>query len=1180
MVATTVFLIWLAGVASAFAQPVIAVQPTNASVSLGANATFRVEIDPTSLPVTYQWQKGGAALSGATAQSLTVTNVQASHAGTYTVTIRNSSGSVTSAPAVLSVDPSFTKIMTGPIVAEGGISVACALGDYNNDGWMDLYVVRGSVLQSARNQLFRNNGDGTFSEITTGNLVTSTNNSLGATWADYDNDGNLDLFVARALGQTNALHRNLGDGAFASVTDTPFTTRGGKTQSGTWADFDGDGFLDLWLTARDSSQNSLHQYLGNGRFIKITRGLITTIPSGNFRPGVWADYNNDGRPDLFLNYFLSQQNLFFRNEGDGNFSQVLDATVIRGDAGNRGAAWGDFDNDGNLDLFVGNALARGNQLFRNNGNGTFRRMPPDLLEGAASNAAYPAWADYDNDGFLDLFVPNGEQTGENNALYHNRGDGNFDRVQTGSPANDGGHSVACGWADFDNDGFLDLFVGNLRDEKNFLYRNNGNTNHWLKFRLIGTTSNRSAIGAKVRLTATYRGALRTQMREINNGNGHNGGELIAHFGLGEARLAETVRIEWPSGKVDEMKSVPADQFLTVTETGGDLPFAIKTNPKDQVAGLGESGILHVTFTGPSGISVQWLRDGKPLAGETNKILTLNSVQREHAANYSAILTSAGVSLTSRVARLIIDPFSRVPGAVSELGGSRGSAWADYDKDGDLDLLAWNGGATGKANYLFRNDGAAGFTRVTQGALATDASDHHSAVWADFDNDGSLDLFTANNDGDANDLFRNNGDGTFTRAGEGTEATDFAGFGGAAWADYDADGFVDLFVANARGLPHALYRNLGKAPFSRVATGAIVETGGDSRGAAWSDYDNDGKIDLVVATGDGKNFLFRNLGNGNFEADSRSTITTGGSVGAAWGDYDNDGLQDLLLASDVETNTLYHNDGNGVFTEVFVPALASNGIASLGATWGDYDNDGRLDIFVAGSGRNALYRNLGNDVFAFVFDSQVVPVEGATFQCSFADFDNDGFLDLFLANGGHVLDVPNTLFRNNGNNNRWAKFRLAGTKANRAGIGAKIRAQARIGGANVTQLREITGGDGYGNSQPLEAHFGLGDAERIDVLRIEWPSGRTQELRNVAINQIHTITEPGDAPQLTVAKVGASLNFSLTGGPGASYRIEVSADLRNWSALTTVTIAAAGGSATFTDPIAAGQPARFYRAVRM
>ncbi|MBI4664396.1 MAG: VCBS repeat-containing protein, partial [Verrucomicrobia bacterium] len=759
------------------------------------------------------------------------------------------------------------------------------------------------------------------------------------------------------------------------------------------------------------------------------------------------------------------------------------------------------------------------------------------------------------------------------------GDGTFTRVETGSLVNDAGHSVACGWADFDNNGFLDLFVGNLQGETNFLYRSNGNANHWLKFKVVGTTSNRSGIGAKVRVAANIRGAVLLQLREISAGSGHNGGELIAHFGLGDARTADAVRVEWPSGKVQELTNVAADQFMTLTEPEGNLPLAVRTHPKDTFAGIGETADLFVTATGPAPLRFQWLRDGQPLPGATNQLLTLSPVQRTAEGDYSAIVNGAGNSLTSRVAHLTIDPFTRVSGPISEIGGSRGGAWADYDKDGDQDLLVWNGGAVRKSNYLFRNDGNAGFIRITEGPVAGDTSDHHSAAWADLDNDGDLDLFSANFDDDPNDLFRNNGNGSFERAGPGTEENDFAGFGGASWADYDNDGLVDLFIANSRGRPHALYRNAGNGSLSKVTTGEIPGAGADSRGAAWSDYDQDGRMDLFVATGDGKNFLFQNQGNGAFVNESRSVVETGEAVGGVWGDYNNDGRPDLLVVSEVEANTLFRNEGNGVFSPVSVEDIATNPIGSLGAVFGDYDNDGFLDLFVAGAGRNALYRNTGDGSFTWIADTQIVTVDGLSFQASWADYDNDGFLDLFVANGGHLLDIPNALFRNNGNGNHWVKFRLTGTKSNRAAIGAKIRVQARIGGKDLPQIREITGGDGYSNTQPLEAHFGLGDADRIDTVRIEWPSGKVQELRNVAANQILTITEQDSAPQLAVTLQGGELKFSLSAEPNSSYRIEISPDLKTWSTLTTVSIPAAGSAGTFTDRLQAGQAARFYRAVR-
>jgi len=208
------------------------------------------------------------------------------------------------------------------------------------------------------------------------------------------------------------------------------------------------------------------------------------------------------------------------------------------------------------------------------------------------------------------------------------------------------------------------------------------------------------------------------------------------------------------------------------------------------------------------------------------------------------------------------------------------------------------------------------------------------------------------------------------------------------------------------------------------------------------------------------------------------------------------------------------------------------------------------------------------------------VEDNSFSCSWADFDNDGFLDLFIANGSDSDDTPNLLFRNNGNGNHWVKFRLAGTVSNRAAIGAKVRVRARIRGNDVWQMREITGGDGYGATRPLEAHFGLGDATRVDQVTIEWPSGIVQELSSVAIDQFITITEARGGPRLRAAQNGAELRITLLGEPGASYRIEVTGDLNAWSTLTTVTIANADGTAAFSDNLRADRPTRYYRAVRL
>ena len=211
----------------------------------------------------------------------------------------------------------------------------------------------------------------------------------------------------------------------------------------------------------------------------------------------------------------------------------------------------------------------GNRLYRNNGDSTFTR----INEGPGADVGYLSagcdWGDYDNDGFLDLFLASGML---GNCLYHNSGNGTFTQIAAGPGADSGYYSIGCDWGDYDNDGFLDLFVANgtLLDPQptqlnNFLYHNNGNSNSWLKVKLVGTVSNRAAIGAKVRVLASVGGTARWQLREVSVGGNLSGHNLLPHFGLRDAAKADVVRIEWPSGIVQELRDVPANQTLAVTE---------------------------------------------------------------------------------------------------------------------------------------------------------------------------------------------------------------------------------------------------------------------------------------------------------------------------------------------------------------------------------------------------------------------------------------------------------------------------------------------------------------------------------------------------------------------------------------------------------------------------------------
>jgi hypothetical protein len=235
-------------------------------------------------------------------------------------------------------------------------------------------------------------------------------------------------------------------------------------------------------------------------------------------------------------------------------------------------AWADYDNDGFLDLFLPRANSDQSVpsfLFHNNGDGTFTQVEQSPFTTDTGFAISCSWADFDNDGWLDLFVA--ERNGGQNRLYHNNGDGTFARVLSGPITSDVGNCAGSSWGDYDRDGFLDLFVaaslgaGISAQPDDYLYHTDGDSNAWIAIKCVGTRSNRSAIGAKVRVKATIGGKTFWQLREINTGDGWAGNPLEAHFGLGGATNVETLRIEWPSGTVQEFQNVPAKQYLTITE---------------------------------------------------------------------------------------------------------------------------------------------------------------------------------------------------------------------------------------------------------------------------------------------------------------------------------------------------------------------------------------------------------------------------------------------------------------------------------------------------------------------------------------------------------------------------------------------------------------------------------------
>jgi uncharacterized repeat protein (TIGR01451 family) len=467
----------------------------------------------------------------------------------------------------LAVDPSvkFEQDVNSGLSTGTTNSWSASWGDYDNDGDEDLFVPEYDKTKPSH--LYRNNGNGTFTETSTV-IANDRTSATAASWGDYDNDGDLDLYVATNIGGSGLLYNNLGNGTFRKITSGEIATDDGYDHSASWVDYDNDGYLDLFvLDIMQTEFNKLYHNNGNGTFTKVKDAAIVTAVSSSIG-ATWSDYDNDGDMDVFIPN-RDQENFLYRNDGNGKFTRILDGQIVTEVLGSVGSSWGDYDNDGDMDLFVANAGTKLNALYKNNGNGTFTKVTSGVVVNDKGNTHGSTWADFDNDGDLDLYVTN--DAGEGNFLYMNNGDGTFQKLEndlTELKQNSFGTAVA----DYDNDGDLDIFVANHSGQPNQLYINSrGKCNQSICFKLIGTKSNRSAIGSKVRIKATINGKVVWQMREITAQTGGGVGSqntLKAYFGLGDAVQADEVIIEWASGLVQKLGVQSAGICHEVTEQQG------------------------------------------------------------------------------------------------------------------------------------------------------------------------------------------------------------------------------------------------------------------------------------------------------------------------------------------------------------------------------------------------------------------------------------------------------------------------------------------------------------------------------------------------------------------------------------------------------------------------------------
>jgi len=508
------------------------------------------------------------------------------------------------------------------------VGCGCAFIDYDNDGWMDIFILSGTRVEGdppgATNRLYKNNRDGTFSDVTEKSGLRDVGWASGVCVGDYNNDGFEDLFCTY-FGQ-NRLYRNNGDGTFTNVTK----------QAGLWnevprwgagctfIDYNRDGLLDLFVSnyiqfdfkrvpkpGANSNCNwkgipvecgprglppgypSLYRNNGDGTFTDVSRAAgISELRESYGMTAVAADLNEDGWPDLYV-ACDSTPSLLLMNNGKGGFSEegVLRGVALSEDGmeqAGMGIGVGDYDLDGHLDLFKTHFTEDTNGLYHNDGKGNFEDVTRAAKIGVETR--YICWGagmvDLDNDGLPDLFMTTGnvypqiEKTLPQypskgpRVIFRNLGNGAFEElIDEAGPGIAAPHcSRGCAFGDFDNDGDVDILIVNLNEPPSLLRNDLRGTHHWLKIKLIGTKSNRSAIGARV---IVHYGGKKQAQAVLSQSSFYSSNDPRLHFGLGAEKTVD-IEVHWPSGLAEKFKAVTVDQLLIIKETVGIIPGARST----------------------------------------------------------------------------------------------------------------------------------------------------------------------------------------------------------------------------------------------------------------------------------------------------------------------------------------------------------------------------------------------------------------------------------------------------------------------------------------------------------------------------------------------------------------------------------------------------------------------------
>lgn len=465
--------------------------------------------------------------------------------------------------------PIFKAYEQGTISSDEGTTRGAAFGDVDGDGVPELYAAN---TQGQSNVFYQLNDAGEWvsyseNEPAWFTTVNYKGRSEGVNWVDYDNDGDLDLYICSRGYEPNQLFQNEAGQRLKKIEDHPLVQDSLSSSMACWADFEGDGDLDVIVIGYRYNGNLVFENLGGGRFEEKS-GHLMSEGEGRSRACACGDVNNDGLPEIFVAR-ARQSNFYYVNRGDWQFESIRDGLMVEDQGYAYGASWADYDDDGDLDLFVAN-FDKENLLLSNDGEGGLTPVEEgEIVKTKAGASKGHSWGDYDNDGDLDIYIGNGTYGPDmRNFLFLNDGNGSFERYAQGVIETHADTTAGVTHADFDRDGDLDLFVATWgsHDQLNRLYVNQTSGRNWVSFRLKGTQSNSYGIGTQVTLYFSKAGATQSMHRWMYPVSGYGSqNDLELHFGLGEISRIDSVVAKWPQGSREVHLGLKVNQHYQLTE---------------------------------------------------------------------------------------------------------------------------------------------------------------------------------------------------------------------------------------------------------------------------------------------------------------------------------------------------------------------------------------------------------------------------------------------------------------------------------------------------------------------------------------------------------------------------------------------------------------------------------------